>query len=51
MHINFTNKKLFTEYLSVRLIENIVPYENNKKYPGMTLDVKLRWKEYKEEQN
>lgn len=45
IHVNFTNKKL-VDVPSVRINDVKVPYANTAKYLGMTLDVKLRWKEH-----
>lgn len=45
IHVNFTNKRLVNPP-SLDINGTIVPYENNAKYLGMTLDAKLRWKEH-----
>lgn len=44
VHVDFTNRKL--GYLPVHLNGVIIPHANEAKYLGMTLDVKLRWKEH-----
>lgn len=44
IHTNFTNKKV--RNLPIYINEKVVPYANRANYPGMTLNVKLRWKEY-----
>lgn len=41
-HINFTNRKIITHPLFINA--QAVPYSNNAKYLGMTLDTKLKWK-------
>ena len=42
VHINFTNRRL--EHIPVTINNQKVPYANNAKYLGMTLDAMLRWK-------
>ena len=44
-HINFTNKKI-VEPISLYINGTKVPHVLNAKYLGMTLDVKLKWKEH-----
>lgn len=44
IHINFTNRK--TNPVPVTINLQPVSYENTPKYLGMTLDVKLWWKEH-----
>jgi transposase len=44
VHVNFTNKNV--NCIPVVLNSNQIPYANTAKYLGMTLDVKLRWKEH-----
>ena len=44
-HVNFTNKPLVNPP-PIILNNVMVPYENSAKYLGMTLDVKLKWKEH-----
>lgn len=44
IHINFTNK--CTLNTPVYIDEFQIPFSNNAKYLGMTLDAKLRWKEH-----
>ena len=43
-HINFTLKKEIP--IPILINNQRVPYSNSAKYLGMTLDVKLRWKEH-----
>lgn len=42
VHINFTNKK--EQYYPIKINNTQVPYANEAKYLGFTLDSKLRWK-------
>lgn len=44
IHINFTNKNITN--LPIFISNNQIPYSNNAKYLGMTLDAKLKWKEH-----
>jgi hypothetical protein len=44
VHIDFTNKKVRQQPIFISGTQ--VPYTNTAKYLGMTLDVKLRWKEH-----
>ena len=43
MHVNFTNKNI--RHLPIYISGTQVPYTNQAKYFGMSLDAKLRWKE------
>lgn len=43
VHVNFTNK-LLKDPPTLDINGTVIPYENNAKYLGMTLDAKLRWK-------
>lgn len=43
-HVNYTNKRTHT--IPVQINNVVIPHENNAKYLGMTLDVKLRWKDH-----
>lgn len=43
--MNYTNKRLINPP-TLNISGTVVPYENNAKYLGMTLDTKLRWKEH-----
>ena len=42
VHVDFTNKKI--QHIPVSINNNQIPYSNNAKYLGITLDAKLRWK-------
>lgn len=42
VHVDFTNKKI--NYVPACLNDKVIPYANEAKYLGMTLDAKLRWK-------
>lgn len=44
-HVNFTNK-LLVNPPTISINNVLVPHENSAKYLGMTLDVKLKWKEH-----
>lgn len=44
MHVDFTNRKI--GYIPTFLNNVAIPYANEAKYLGMTLDAKLRWKEH-----
>lgn len=44
VHVNFTNKP--TSNLPIYIDNLQIPYSNNAKYLGMTLDAKLRWNEH-----
>jgi hypothetical protein len=44
VHVDFTNKKIRQQPIFINSTK--VPYANTAKYPGMTLDAKLRWKEH-----
>jgi hypothetical protein len=44
VHIDFINKKIKQQPIFINGTK--VPYANTAKYLGMTLDAKLRWKEY-----
>ncbi|KAI5754873.1 hypothetical protein M8J77_012232 [Diaphorina citri] len=44
VHIDFTNRNL--PYMPVYLNNVVIPHSNQAKYLGMTLDVKLKWKEH-----
>lgn len=44
IHMYFTNRKTYHVPIYIDQIE--VPFSNSAKYLGMTLDVKLRWKEH-----
>lgn len=44
VHVNFTNQKIHR--LPVYINGKQVPHANTAKYLGLTLDVKLRWKEH-----
>lgn len=43
-HINFTLKK--ESPLPITINQQMIPYSNSAKYPGMTFDAKFRWKEH-----
>lgn len=44
VHVDFTNKKV--NYTQAFLDGKVIPYSNQAKYLGMTLDAKLKWKEH-----
>jgi hypothetical protein len=44
VHIDFTDNKIQQQPIFIN--DTKVPYANTAKYLGMTLDVKLRWKEH-----
>ena len=44
IHVNFTNKRITDQPIS--LFDVCIPYTNTAKCLGITLDVKLRWKEH-----
>jgi hypothetical protein len=44
VHIDFTNKRITQRPIYINGTQ--IPYANTAKYIGMTLDIKLRWKEH-----
>ena len=42
VHVDFTNKNV--TYIPVYFNNKLIPYSNQAKYLGMTLDARLRWK-------
>lgn len=44
IHVNFTNKKI--QNIPIIIDSLAIPYANEAKYLGMTLDARLRWKEH-----
>lgn len=42
VHVNFTNRKC--QPIPITINRKVVPYANEAKYLGMTLDARLRWK-------
>ena len=42
VHTNFTNRRM--NPVPIIINRKVIPYQNNAKYLGMTLDAKLRWK-------
>jgi hypothetical protein len=42
VHVNFTNKKC--DHIPININRQVIPYANEAKYLGMTLDTRLRWK-------
>ena len=45
VNVNFTNLKIGNR-IPVIINSLPIPYANTAKYSGMTLDAKLKWKEY-----
>lgn len=43
-HVNFTYKNISAKPIFIN--QKVIPYSNNAKYLGMTLDSKLKWKEH-----
>ena len=44
IHVNFTNKKINNLPIFINSVQ--IPYANEAKYLGMTLDAKLKWKSH-----
>lgn len=44
VHVDFTNRNL--PYMPTYFNNVVIPYSNQAKYLGMTLDTKLKWKEH-----